>query len=564
MSASTQAPSAVADVFSASASSRERFQPDFRFYAAFGSLCVVTLAVALDATSLSVALPVSCACCYFCFLESYPAVQIISQDLNGSAIEAFWSGTSFLLASTIFQLIFGAMSESFGRKNLVIISLVLFTVGAIVAAAARNFAMMLAGRTLQGTGGGGIISLFEILITDLVPLRDRGTWFGYQSAIWAIGSVTGPVVGGAFAANGAWRWIFWINLPICGLGFVAVVMFLNLSKVPGAFLPKVTRFDWAGVVLLAGSTTAFLMSISWGNVMFPWSSWRTFVPLILGLLGLVGFVFYEARVAKEPIIRIAIFKQRTALVCYLGTFIHGIILWSLLYYLPLYYECVKDYTPVISGVAAFPETFTVAPASIVVGVLVSKWGRFRWAIWIGWSLSVLGMGLLYLLTPRTTIPEWLFLNLVAGLGLGMLFSSLGYGTQAAAEEKDVAFAASMYTFSRSFGQSIGVAIGGAIFQSQFAVKLKEYPTLAGRASDLSRDASALVQIVKAMDKSSPERAMIVEAYADSLKVVWAVMAGLAFVGLVASAFAEGLDLNRQGESEQKLEEKAVSKGPSPA
>ncbi|TVY82438.1 Efflux pump FUS6 [Lachnellula suecica] len=514
------------------------FQPGFRFYAAFCSLCIVILAAALDATSLSTALP------------------IISKDLNGSAIQAFWAGTSFLLTSTVFQLTFGSLSQTFGRKQLVLLSLVLFTAGSIVAAVAENFTTLLVGRSIQGSGGGGIIALTEIIITDLVPLRERGTWFGYQSAVWAIGSVTGPVIGGAFAERASWTWIYWINLPICCIGFVAVIAFLNLNKVPGSLLPKIAKFDWTGSILLTASATSFVMAISWGNIMFPWSSWRTIVPLVLGIIGLFGFVLYEAKVPADPIIRLSIFKQRTALVSYLGTFIHGILLWCLLYYLPLYYECVLGYSPIVSGVAAFPETFTVAPASIIVGILVSKWGRFRWAIWAGWFFSCLGMGLLYLLGPHTTIPQWLFLNLVPGLGLGMLYSSLAYGTQAAAEEKDVAYAASMYTFSRSFGQSIGVAVGGAIFQNQFAIKLRAYPALAPQAASLAKEASALVQIVKAMDKASPERAMIVEAYADSLKVVWAVMAGLGFIGLVTSALTEALDVNREQETEQRLQEKA--------
>ncbi|TVY37590.1 Efflux pump [Lachnellula subtilissima] len=519
------------------AAGSSEFHPGFRFYAAFGSLLIVIFAAALDATSLSTALP------------------IISQDLDGSAIEAFWAGTSFLLTSTVFQLTFGSLSQTFGRKHLVILALVLFTVGSTIAAVAKNFTTLLVGRSIQGSGGGGIICLTEIIITDLVPLRERGKWFGFQGAVWAIGSVTGPVIGGGLAQAASWTWIFWINLPICGIGFVAVMAFLKLNRVPGSFIPKVIKFDWVGVFLLTSSATSFVMAVSWGNVMFPWSSWQTLVPVILGVVGLAAFVVYEAKVPVDPITRIAIFKQRTALISYLGTFLHGVILWCLLYYMPLYYECVKGYSPTISGVAAFPETFTVAPASVVVGVLVSRWGRFRWAVWTGWFLSVLGMGLLYLLGPDTTISQWLFINLVPGLGLGMLYCSLSYGAQAGAEEKDVAYAASMYTFSRSFGQCVGLAIGGAIFQTQFAIKLRAYPALASQASSLAKEASALVQIVKAMDKESPDRVMIIEAYADSLKVVWAIMAGLAFVGLVTSAFTEGLDINREPEAEQILREK---------
>ncbi len=139
------------------------FNPDWRFFLAFATLSVVTLAAALDATSLSVALP------------------IIADKLKGSAIEAFWSGTSFLLTSTVFQPSYASISHIFGRKPLVFIALTFFTVGAIIAALSNNFTMMLVGRSLQGIGAGGIISLTEIIITDMVPLKERGKWFGYVS-----------------------------------------------------------------------------------------------------------------------------------------------------------------------------------------------------------------------------------------------------------------------------------------------------------------------------------------------------------------------------------------------
>ena len=450
---------------------------------------------------------------------------------------------------------FGSLSQIFGRKSLIILSLVLFTVGSIVAAVSHNITTLLIGRSIQGAGGGGILSLTEVVITDLVPLRQRGTYFGYGGAVWALGSVTGPIMGGGLAQAASWRWIFWINLPICGIGFVMIVAFLNLKPVPGSLIAKILRVDWVGAMLLTASSTSLLLALSWGNVMYPWSSWRTIVPLILGVFGIFILVVYEAKIPHEPIVRLSIFKEKTALVTYLGTCIHGVVLWCLLYYLPLYYECVKGCSPIISGVSVFPETFTVAPASIVVGILVSKWGRFRWAIWTGWTLSTLGMGLMYLLGPNTSIPGWVFLNLIPGLGLGMLYNSQGYASQAAAEEKDSAHAATMYTFSRSFGQSIGVAVGGAIFQSRFEINLRSYPQLAAEATKLSQEASSLVEIVKSMQPSSPRRIMIVAAYANSLKVVWATMTGLAFFALLTSLFTRRLNVNRLLGSEQQLQEK---------
>lgn len=280
--------------------------------------------------------------------------------------------------------------------------------------------------------------------------------------------------------------------------------------------------------------------------MFAWSSFRTLVPLILGICGLFIFVIYEIYVAKTAVIPLHIFNNRTAAVNYIGTLIHGMILWCVLYYLPLYYEAVKGYSLIIVGVACFPETFTITPASVFVGVAVSITGRFRWAIWSGWSLTVLGMGLLYLLGPKTSIPAWVFLNLLAGLGIGLLFSSMNLAAQAAT---------TMYIFMRSLGQSNGVAVGGVIFQSQFAIDLRRDADLARNATALAQDASGLVQVIKAMPEGTAERKMIVDAYADALKVVWAVMAGLAFIALVLSIGTKGLSLNAEMESEQALKER---------
>jgi len=177
-------------------SSNNGFNPGWRLYLAFVSLSVVTLMAALDATSISVALP------------------IMAKKLGGTAIEAFWAGTSFLLTSTVFQPVLGNFSSIFGRKPIIFVSLAFFGVGAVVAALAKNFGVILVGRSIQGIGGGGLLTLIEIVVTDLVPLRERGKWFSFISSMWAFGTVLGPLLGGGFAQNVDWTWIFW-SVPPC-------------------------------------------------------------------------------------------------------------------------------------------------------------------------------------------------------------------------------------------------------------------------------------------------------------------------------------------------------------
>ncbi|KAL6250391.1 hypothetical protein RBB50_002693 [Rhinocladiella similis] len=515
------------------------FKPTMRLVLAFAALSVLTLMVALDGTSISVALP------------------IIARKLHGSAIEAFWAGTSFLLASTVLQPTFASFSHIFGRMPVIMVSTTLFFVGVIMAALSNDFALLLTGRSIQGIGGGGIITMSEIVVTDLVPLRYRGQWAGILAGMWSIGSVSGPIIGGAFAQV-QWRWIFWINLPFIGIGVVMVPLFLRLNIIPQSIAAKLRRVDWVGTVVFVGSMTSFLIPLTWGGVMYSWSSWRTLVPLLVGLAGIVGFCFYEAYLAPEPLLRLSVFRNRTTNIAYATTTLHGMILWCLLYYMPLYFEAVKDYSPVISGVALFPATFTVAPMAVVTGLLITRFASYRWAIWLGWTFSTLGLGLLVLLKVHTSIPQWIFIDLVSGVGLGILFPALQFELQAASSSQDMAFAVAVFVFARSLGQTFGIAIGGVIFQNQMVKKLQAYPAYAAQASELAKDAAALVEIIKRTPQGEG-RLQLMTAYTDSLRTVYIVIAAISGVCLVASLFIKAYDLNVGLETDQGLVESSREK-----
>ncbi|KAH7014036.1 major facilitator superfamily domain-containing protein [Macrophomina phaseolina] len=501
------------------------FSPGWRFYIAFSSLSVIALMAALDATSISVAL------------------RIMAKLLRGSAIEAFWAGTSFLLTSAVFQPVLGSFSNVFGRKPMVVLSLAFFGVGATVAAVAGNFTVILVGRSIQGIGGGGIIVMTGVVITDLVPLRERGKWFSAISSMWALGTVFGPLLGGVFAENVSWRWIFWINLPFIGVGLPLVIFFLKLHLKPSSFLHKLRHIDWFGVAVFVLSLTGLLVPITWGGVMYSWSSWRTLVPLIVCAVAMVCFIVYEDRYATNPLIQTRVFKNRTAASTFAQTLLHGLVLWSELYYTPLYYEAVKGYSPVLAGVALFPQTFTVAPAAIAIGFAIAHTGRYRWALWSGWSLTTLGLGLIVYLDVDTSVPSWIFLNLAPGLGTGILFPTMSIAVQAASRACDQAAAVTMFAFLRALGQTLGVAIGGVVFQNQVRQKLQTYPSLALDAIALSKDASGLVEVIKKMPAYSPEKALLQAAYVSGLRRVWIII-----------CFVKGLPLDQALATEQGFRE----------
>ncbi|KAJ5631074.1 uncharacterized protein N7484_011174 [Penicillium longicatenatum] len=461
-----------------------KWRPDWRLKCIFGIIGLLNFVTAVDATSISVSLPP----------------------------------------------IFSLASDIFGRKLILLLAVSTFSIGSILAAISHGFNLLIAARCIQGIGGGGILALTEILIADLVPLRQRGKWFSIKFEASAVGTVFGPLIGGVFTQSSAsWRWILWFNLPFCGLGLILIPILLKLERNPVSIRQSLAKVDYSGSFLFVASLTSFLIPITWGGIMFSWSSWHTLVPLILGLAGLLGFCVYEAYVAAQPLIPSGVFSNATMCLCYFGIFLHGLILWAIVYYLPLYYEGSLGYSPIIAGVAVFPECLTVAPISIV---------------------TTLGLGILCLLDASSSIPQWVFLNLAAGIGCGMLFPSVQLAVQAAANKEFLSIAVTMTAFFRVLGQSVGVAVGGVVFQNRILEKFGNHPELGAEVLKYAQDASSLVEYIKALPVGSAARVLIQSLYAQSLTTVWAVMCGVAGVGLFSSLFVKKYTLNQSFSSKQ--------------
>lgn len=300
------------------------------------------------------------------------------------------------------------------------------------------------------------------------------------------------------------------------------------------------------------------------------------MPLILGLAGLVGFCLHISfsrhhfsprsmfgsasakrdRRRLDPLIRPSLFTSLTADVAYTNTTIHGILVWTLLYYLPLYSEVAKGDDALQAGVSIVPVMASVAPVAAVVGIVITRTGRYRELIWIGWACTLISMGLFTVLKTDTPTAGWVLVFFFGGLGLGILYSAQSFAIQAAASDADLPFAAGMYAFFRNLGQAIGVALGGVAFQNDFRRRIASNPDFADRADEWARDASALVLIVRSMGDSPEEAAakhVIVEAYVDSLRTVWFIMMGLAALALVlALAGTKAKSLDRDLDTDQGL------------
>ena len=203
-----------------------------------------------------------------------------------------------------------------------------------------------------------------------------------------------------------------------------VIFFLPLQFDHSRVRKNLQGVDWIGIGIFIGSIMSILIAITRGGVTVAWSSWNTIVPICIGVSGLAAFTVNEAFFAKEPFIPKSILANRSTILAYITSCLYGVVSFTLVYYLPLYFEGAKQYSIVISGVSMLSFTAGIAPAAAATGVAITKANHYRWSLWLGWSLSVLGMGLMLLLQVKTSIAVWVIIILFNAIANGIVSSQL--------------------------------------------------------------------------------------------------------------------------------------------
>ncbi|KAK5690109.1 hypothetical protein LTR17_026061 [Elasticomyces elasticus] len=483
----------------------------------FAGLCLLNLAVALDALALSVALPT------------------IARTLDANTVESYWTGTAFLLSSAVFQPTLAAFSNCFGRRAVVLLSLTMFIIGTINCGTAYTVAQMLAGRTVQGAGGGDLLVMTYLLVADLLPLQKRAQGMSLISIVWLIGAVSGPIMGAGFSDAVSWRWIFWFTLPFAGIGVVLIGFFMRTPHKGLRTLHAIKSVDRVGAAVFSASLSSFLVAISWGGSMYTWASYQVLVPLIGGLVGLCAWVWYEHKVAIQPMVHLVILNKRTAVISYLGTFLVGFIQFGLLYYLPLYYQAAKGYTILTSGVALLPQCLGSGISGVATGIIISKTGRYKTITLLGWAALILGCGLLSLLGVGTTVARWIFINVVSGLGIGIVAVSQPIAAQAATAPKHAPIANGLTPFCRALGQAVGIVAGSAIAQNVFKYSLHRFAAGGNSIPDLA----TLSLTLGDRSQGISAKATLLEALMQSLQaVLWCLFTAAVLGGAVSLAMKE--------------------------
>jgi MFS family permease len=513
-------------------------QRGIKFWGIFVALCLLAFISALDVSIISTALPT------------------ITADIGGGS-QYVWIANSFVIASSVLQPLFGQLADIFGRRTPLVICIVIFALGSGVGGGARNVAMLIAGRTVQGVGAGGIYVLIDIVCCDLVPLRERGKYLGMMFSWAGIAAALGPPVGGALA-EADWRWVFWINLPICGLALVLLVAFMKVQK--GAKSPEQTtaitkRVDYLGALLFIPSLFAVLFGLIMGGVVFPWSSWRIIVPLVLGILGWIAFHLQQHFLATNPSVPSRLFANRTSATAFALTFLSSILVQGLTYFLPIYFQGARNTTVLDSGTFFLPFAIGSLFSAVLGGALLSKFGAYRPLHAGAFAMAAIGFGLLTLLDADSPRVEWAFYQLIVAAGAGITMSTMLPAIMAGLHESDVALSSATYSFIRNFGLIWGITVPGIIFSAATDMNLGLISDVGLQDSLRGGAAYAFASQAHILQNEYDQQTwqQVNEVYVRALRAIWWFGLAIAIVGFFAVAGEQGLELRTELDTEYGIE-----------
>ncbi|KAI0867433.1 major facilitator superfamily domain-containing protein [Hypoxylon argillaceum] len=511
------------------------FQPDWRFWLIYLSLALITFAASVDNTIVFTALPA------------------ITREINAGS-QYVWIANSYVIASTAIQPLFGQLSNILGRRNPSLVVVALFAIGSGIAGGANGVPMLIAGRTIQGIGCGGIFVLLDVVVCDLVPLRERGKYLGPILAAGGLGSTLGPLIGGALTAV-TWRWVFYITLPFSGLSLITMAFFMNMRHVRSeSWKQKLIRIDVPGNALLIASTTAILLGLLFGGVTFPWSSWRVILPLVLGAVGWAAFQAYQLSPwCKEPTIPPKLFSNRTSAVGFTLSFLSGVLLEWVVYFLPLYFQALKGASPFESAVDTLPFNIFLIPTAAIGGVLMTKTGTYRPLHAAAYILLALGLGLSSMLNAESSKAEWVIFQIIIALGLGCTFVTLLPAIQAALSESDVATATAMYSFLRSFGFIWGITIPSLILNSIVTDGLGTIrdPRVRARLADGGAYEFAAHGSVQALPTATQQQ--VTRLYTKAFRTTWLAALAFALLGFLLVFLEKHVELRTELDTEFGME-----------
>ncbi|WP_371927444.1 MDR family MFS transporter [Lentzea sp. HUAS12] len=427
------------------------------------------------------------------------AMKTIADQLHGQTLQA-WATTAYLITATITTPLYGKLSDIYGRKPMYLAAITLFLAGSLLSGIATSMYELAAFRAVQGLGAGGLMSLAFAIMADIISPRERSKYSAYFMAVFGSASVLGPVIGGVFAGLDSflgvtgWRWVFLVNVPIALLALFVVARVLNIPH------QRVNhRIDFGGAIALTVGLVPLLIVAEQGRE-WGWASGLSIAMYVIGVLGLLAFVWVENRMGDEALLPMRMFRNHTFALGNTINFVLGIGMFGGMVSIPLYLQIVKGVTPTVAGLLLLPMTFGIMSATAIAGKVTSTTGRYKVFPIIGAGLMAIALFLLS--TIGTDTPTWqvMIYMFLMGAGLGQCMQTLLLAIQNDAEPRDMGVATASATFFRQIGGTVGTAVFLSIL----------FSTVGGKIADGLR-AAAQTDAFKAALAQNPEFAKTLQS-----------------------------------------------------
>ncbi|KAF5334113.1 hypothetical protein D9758_016074 [Tetrapyrgos nigripes] len=516
------------------------------------------------------------------FMALGTVVPTIARALQDGQGDFTWIGSAYALCMTCSIPLGGSLSDTFGRKSVLLGCLVCFAVGSALAGGAKSMveiemetgtgncqgnatylmAMMIAGQAIQGIGGGGMISLTPTIIqsdlglaTSALTASEPSRYQGILGLTWSVASAVAPVIGGAFASSNrtTWRWLFYLNLPLTGIAGVLIAICLrgspSHSRANSTIKP--TPVEWSPTALLTitsalgcGLTT---IGLAFGGVRFPWDSAQVLVPLVLGAVVLIGFGVFAVCANRGVHVQTRLFEafgNRTTIGGLICVGAHGVASIAFAFYMPIYFQAVLGFSPLHSAVNYLAGVLPMVFAAFLAGIFVTRSGYYRLPIYAGWILIMVGFGLLSTLDEASKVGEWVGYQVITGLGAGILFSTPGFSVVSPLPANRIAAALLFSNFIRAFAQTWGITVGSTILQNLFHEKLpasSQFPLVDSHLV-------AFAGIPTILDLPDPLKTEVQVTFAHSFAVIWQTMVGVCGMGLLGTFLIQKM----QSQNEDKM------------
>ncbi|MET7632376.1 DHA2 family efflux MFS transporter permease subunit [Streptomyces sp. NBC_01724] len=478
------------------------------------------------------------------------ALPEIISDLGGGQSAYTWVVTASLLAMTATTPLWGKLSDLFSKKLLVQIALIIYVAGSVVAGLSTSSGMLIACRVVQGIGVGGLSALAQIVMAAMIAPRERGRYSGYLGAVFAVATVGGPLLGGVITDTSwmGWRWCFYVGVPFA---VIALIVLQKTLKLP--VVKREVKVDWTGAFFISAAVSLLLLWVTFAGDKYNWMSWQTGAMLAGSAVLAALFVFTESR-AREPIIPLRLFRNRTITLASVASLFVGIAMFAGTVFFSQYFQLARGKSPTMSGVMTIPMITGLFLSSTISGQIITKTGR--WKAWLvsGGFLVTAGLGMLGTIRYDTAYWHIAIFMFVMGLGIGMMMQNLVLATQNQVAPSDLGSASSVVTFFRSLGGAIGVSALGAVLGNRVTHYVKDgLADLGPKGAALGHGGTGGGGIPDLDKLPAPFRTVVESAYGHGVGDVFMYAAPAALIAFLITIFIKEVALKTNAANDAPAE-----------